>query len=128
MELLKIEGAKHTPYICFDPEKHQLEITGESYPENTSEFFGRIFDWLNEYLAGINDETVTVNVKLYYFNSSSSKILMDFFTILDDAAADGKNIVANWFYEADLEEGLEYGEDFQEDIESMKFNLIEIEE
>jgi hypothetical protein len=64
-------------------------------------------------------------MELIYFNSSSSKVLMDFCDVLEEAANSGKNVTVNWIYEEDDEDALEFGEEFQEELESVKFNLVE---
>lgn len=126
MENLIIEETKFSPSIVFDGEKHSLSITGKSYPENTSVFYAPVFSWLEDYIAKLDDnQEVGVNIELIYFNSSSSKVLLDFFDILDEAAEDGKSIAVNWIYEEDDEDSLEFGEEFKEDYESLTFNLVE---
>ncbi|MBF0232976.1 MAG: DUF1987 domain-containing protein [Desulfamplus sp.] len=124
MDALKIEPAKTWPAVFFDANHHKLDIRGESYPENTSDFYRPVFEWLEAYLDNFPDTPVTVNVDLIYFNSSSSKILMDFLFKLDQAAEKGKPVTVNWFYEEDTEESLEYGEEFQEDVEHLIFQLL----
>ncbi len=125
MENLKIEPTKYTPEIFFDCENHVLEIKGKSYPENTSAFYRPVFEWLEKYVEMEEVEKITVNLELVYFNSSSSKILMDFFDVLEDAAEDDKDVTVNWIFEAEDEDLLEFGEEFQQDFESLNFNLIE---
>jgi len=125
MEKLVIEATKYTPEVNFDCEKHLLEIKGKSYPENTSVFYKPVFEWLEKYLQQAGDEEISVNMELIYFNSSSSKILMDFCDVLDAAAGNGKTITVNWIYEQDDEDALEFGEEFQEELESVSFNLVE---
>lgn len=127
MENLTVEGTKYTPSINFDYSTGILEIRGESYPENTTEFYSPVFEWVKQYLDQLGDGTATINIKLIYFNSSSSKILLDFFDMLDEEGDNGKKIVINWFYEEDDEDNQEYGEEFQEDLENVTFNLIQEE-
>jgi hypothetical protein len=125
MENLYIEATKSSPEIDFNQENNTLSIKGESYPENTSQFYEGVFEWLDEYLENIDEQEVTVNMELIYFNSSSSKVLMDIFDILEEASEDGKNVAVNWIYDEDNDAALEYGEEFAEDMESLTFNLIE---
>jgi len=126
METLQINATKCTPSVMFNPIDHVLEIKGESYPENTSAFYEPIFEWLDSYLAQSHDNKITVNIEIIYFNSSSSKVLMDFFDILDQAADNGKNIEVNWLYDEDNDMSLEYGEEFKEDLETLTFNLVKL--
>lgn len=125
MENLNIEAGKYTPKIFFDAQNHLLEIKGVSYPENTSVFYDPVFSWLEQYLKkfGKHQKTI-VNVELNYFNSSSSKVIMDFIDLLEEAASEGAEITVNWLYDEDIEEALEFGEEFGEESEFVKFNLL----
>lgn len=125
MDNLVIEGTKYTPYISLNAETNVLELKGETYPENTAEFYSPVFDWLEEYLAQLGGEEVTVNMEIIYFNSSSSKVLMDLFDRFEDAVKEGKKISINWIYDREDESALEYGEEFQEDLDTLKLNLVE---
>ncbi len=127
MENLHIEATKSSPEIHLDREQHLLELRGESYPENTAEFYGPVFAWVEEYLEHAEDQDITVKMEIIYFNSSSSKVLMDFFDLLDDAVSEGKKIIVNWIYDEENESALEAGEEFQEDLESLTFNLVQKE-
>jgi hypothetical protein len=126
MENLAIEATKQTPKVSFDAENHVLEFQGESYPENMAVFAVPIFTWLEKYLEQLGDQTFTVNIELTYFNSSSSKILLDLFDKLEEEVENnGKDIIVNWIYDADDDGIEEYGEEFQEDLESLTFNLVQ---
>ncbi|MCP4756801.1 MAG: DUF1987 domain-containing protein [Proteobacteria bacterium] len=125
MDNLTIKATKYTPEILFDAENDVLEIRGETYPENTAEFYSPIFGWLDEYLERIQDQDITVNLEINYFNSSSSKVLMDMFDKFEAAVKSGRTINLNWIYDKDNESALEYGEEFQEDLEILKLNLVQ---
>ncbi|QTA91513.1 DUF1987 domain-containing protein [Desulfonema magnum] len=126
MENLKIGATKYTPEISFDCEKNILDIIGESYPENIAEFYAPVFKWLEQYIEQLkNDQNVTINMELIYFNSSSSKVLLDFLDILEQAVKNGKHIAVNWIYEEEDEDTLEFGEEFQEDFEILDINLVQ---
>lgn len=124
MAILTIQATKSLPYVNFDDTTHHLEIRGESYPENVAEFYMPIFTWLDAYLGCLDHNTVTLDVKIAYFNSSSSKVLMDMFDKLEMAAAAGNTVIINWYYHEADDMLLEYGEEFKEDIQSATFNLI----
>jgi len=126
MNNLEISKTKTTPEINFKNSTNELTIKGESYPENTSEFYAPVFEWLENYLDEITNQPVIVNIELVYFNSSSSKVLMDLFDMLEENVEEGKNITVNWLYDEENEMAVEYGEDFMEDLESLPFNLVKI--
>lgn len=123
MQELRIDPTKSSPRVHFDPVRHVLEITGESYPENAAKFYAPVFEWLGLYLAGLGDQAVTVNLNISYFNSSSSKALMNLFDLLDEACRNGRRIEVNWRYDEDNETALECGEEFKEDVSDLPFNL-----
>ncbi len=125
MQNLNIPATKSSPEINFDAQTNILSIVGESYPENTTLFYESVFTWLDEFIENLETQEVAFNIELVYFNSSSSKVLMDLFDILEEASEDDKNIVVNWIYEEENEASLEYGEEFAEDMESLTFNLVE---
>jgi len=124
MELFNIEATKHTPEIVLNPESGVMQISGKSYPENTFEFYKPMMDWFEEYFkSGAKDVTV-INIEITYFNSSSSKLLFDFFDLLD-AQKEHHSIEINWIYDVENESAEEAGEDFIEDFEDLNINLVE---
>lgn len=127
MEKLEIKATKYTPEILFDCEANQLSICGKSYPENTAEFYAPVFKWLETYLEQLEDQAVRVDMEIHYLNSSSSKVLLDFFDLLEDATEDGKHIEINWIYEENDEDSREFGREFQEDFDTLNLNLIQKE-
>jgi hypothetical protein len=124
MEAFVREQTKSTPWIRLDPQEHILEIKGESYPENSASFYSPMLEWLENYLKELDGAQVRVEMELIYFNSSSSKVLMNFFDMLEDAARRGVDAVVNWRYHEDNDTALECGEEFQEDMEYVKFHLV----
>jgi len=119
MENLQITQTKSSPEINFNTETNIHEISGESYPENTAQFYDPILDWINEYLKLEHTETIIFNIELIYFNSSSSKILLDIFDMLDNSG--NNNITINWIHDEEDEAMEEYGEEFEEEIEHINF-------
>ncbi|MCP4113483.1 MAG: DUF1987 domain-containing protein [Desulfobacteraceae bacterium] len=125
MENLIIKETKYTPLIMFDSEKHTLEINGGSYPENTSDFYNPVFEWLEKYLSQLPDnQTFTFNIRIIYFNSSSLKALMNIFNMLEKSAENRTNVIINWYYDKDNDIVFEHGEEFMEDSELITFNLV----
>lgn len=129
MNNLDIPATSQTPVVCFNEETQSLSIIGECYPENISKFSSPIFSWLNNYLEHLEEQVVfTVNIELIYFNSSSSKMLLDLFDRLEtEVSEQQKKIVVNWVYDPENESALEYGEEFKEDLSDLTFNLVEKE-
>jgi len=126
METISIEGTPKTPTINFDMEKGFLEIKGRSIPENSIEFYKPLVDWLDKYASKPKTST-NVNIQLEYFNTSSSKCILDVFKKLEFIHKNGSEIVINWYYEEDDEDMLEAGEDYQAII-NVPFKMVEVQE
>ncbi|EAY29349.1 DUF1987 domain-containing protein [Microscilla marina] len=125
MENLYIKGQRgiyFTPTVKLDAEASICEISGESYLEDTVDFYDPIIKWLNAY----NEEsykTLTFNFKLTYFNTSSSKAILNILKSLKKFKEKGGEIVINWYYPDDDYDILAEAEDFMEDSK-LSFNLI----
>lgn len=128
MDNLVREATKSSPYIRFDAGTGLLEIKGKSYPENAAKFYAPVLEWLNEYLNSVAKETIHVNLDIVYFNSSSSKVLLNMFDILDNAAKNGRKITINWHYLRENDTARECGEEFMEELEAVTFNMVEVTE
>ena len=126
MDPIKIEGTRKTPDIYFDSNKGIVEIEGRSIPENSIEFYKPLVDWLDGY-ADTPASKTEVNIKLEYFNTSSSKCILDVFKKLETIYKNSSEVVINWYYEEDDEDMLEAGEDYQS-ILKIPFKMIEMEE
>lgn len=126
MDSIIIEGTPKTPTVNFDATKGIVEIKGRSIPENAIEFYKPLVDWLDSYAGSPQSET-KVNIQLEYFNTSSSKCILDVFKKLENVYKKDNNVVINWYYEEDDEDMLEAGEDYQS-ILKIPFKMIELEE
>ena len=126
MESISIEGTAKTPTVEFNAEQGVVEIKGRSIPENSIEFYKPLVDWLDSYAASPKENT-EVNIQLEYFNTSSSKCILDVFKKLEVIHKDGHQVTINWFFEEDDEDMLEAGEDYQSIIK-IPFKMIETEE
>ncbi|MBQ3655447.1 MAG: DUF1987 domain-containing protein [Bacteroidales bacterium] len=127
MDSINIEGTPKTPEVSFDAKTGQIEIKGRSIPENSIEFYKPLVDWLDKY-ADIAQGVVNVVIQLEYFNTSSSKCILDVFKKLENMHNKNKTeVVINWYYEEDDEDMLEAGEDYQS-ILKIPFKMVEIAE
>lgn len=126
MKPIEIEGTSKTPTVSLNPEKGFVEIKGRSIPENSVEFYKPLVDWLEDYKKSPAPKT-TVNIQLEYFNTSSSKCILDVFKKLEDINKGDAEVLINWYYEEDDEDMLEAGEDY-ESIIRVPFKMIEVAE
>ncbi len=127
MDNFTLEGSPKTPVVNLNATSGVLELKGRSIPENSIEFYKPIYDWVDNYMQVAKPET-TVNIVLEYFNTSSSKCILDFFKKLENLNNSGKTkVTINWHYEEDDEDMLEAGEDYQAII-SVPFKMVVVEE
>lgn len=111
---LNIPRTGTTPEIRWDPATAVLSIKGESYPENSFDFFAPVLQWLSTSLAGLPGLRVEVGVS--YMNSSSIKCMLDIFDALGDAHANGKKVEVVWDYETDNPRALDLAEEFRSEV------------
>lgn len=126
MEPILYEGTPKTPSVNFDADKGIVEIEGRSIPENSVEFYKPLVDWLEQYKENAQSNTKVI-IKLEYFNTSSSKCLLDVFKKLEAIHKAKNPVEIHWYYEEDDEDMLEAGEDY-ESIIRVPFKMIEIVE
>lgn len=115
MERYFVEATKMTPQIELDSDKKVYSLTGNSRPENPMQFYKPMFDWLNSYFESAT-EKMNFEVKMDYFNTSTSKILLDLFELFEKYA-ESKDIHVIWYYQSDDEEMQEAGEELLDLVE-----------
>jgi len=117
MEIINLEGAEDTPKIILDRTNKIFEISGRSLPEDSAEFYQPVLDWLSEYANDPLSETI-FDFKLEYFNTASSKLILDVLTVLEDI----ENAIVHWYFYEDDEDMEEAGEEFSELVD-VQFEL-----
>ncbi len=119
---LVLDKTQDTPGVILDKNQGLFEFAGTSIPENTKKFFQPVSEWIDEYISQPNNETV-VNFKMIYFNTSSTKSLLDIMIQFKELAKNGKMLIINWYFKADDEDMLEAGEGFSKMVR-FPFNYI----
>ena len=113
MNSLIIEMTDDCPQINFDIESGKMEISGKSLPENVIFFYEPVLEWLNQYIEQPKPLT-EFTFKLTYFNTASSKLILDILMLLEQIKENGKEVIVNWHfpeYDEDMRDaGLEYSE------------------
>ncbi|MGE0636820.1 MAG: DUF1987 domain-containing protein [Bacteroidia bacterium] len=126
MENLHLSPTKTTPLINFNASTGILELTGRSIHENPVVFYEPILQWLHDYTKSPAAHT-TLIVKLEYFNTTSSKCLLDVFKKVKEITLNtGNSITIKWKYSHGDEDIKEAGEDY-ETIIGIPFEFIEEE-
>ncbi|MCK5169986.1 MAG: DUF1987 domain-containing protein [Bacteroidales bacterium] len=121
MKDLIIKDTEKTPSVALST-NGVLKIEGRSIPEDAAKFFKPLLDWTKDFTAN----EIRVDIKLEYFNTSSSKFILEMLRLLENNP-DNNNILVNWFYEEGDLDVLESGQYF-ESIIGIPFKYIEYEE
>ncbi len=121
MEAYIIKATEDTPAITLDKSTGTYSIVGRSLPEDVMTFYKPMLEWLTEFSKSPSSE-MSMNIKLEYFNTASSKILLDILLKLNDIA-EKSTIVIKWHYDKNDEDMLEAGEEYSELVE-IPFTLL----
>ena len=129
MDNLKIKGSHgdfFIPEVDFNAKTGILLLSGESYLEDTAKFYAPVLQWLRDYTDKAYGP-IMLNIKLTYFNTSSSRSILDILYILKEYEDNGGDVNINWFYNGDDYEIEEEVEDYMIDT-GLKINLIVMDE
>ena len=121
MNDLNITSSQSTPGIESDTSAGILRMHGDSYPENSFEFFDPVIQWIEDYLSQ-RSEGLHLELRLVYMNTSSVKAMMDIFDILEEAHGKGRPVSVAWYYDPRNERVLDLADEFREDC-SFPFDI-----
>ena len=124
MQDLYIAPEKDKPEVDFKFSRHHLALRGESFPENALAFYGPIISSLMDYLGATRDQDITVDIELRYFNSSSTKILLNMFRMFDQASSNDNKVFLNWYHDPEDDTVLEFGNDVAQDFITLNYSAI----
>ena len=120
MEKINIEGTEDTPQINIDLEAGVFSLSGRSLPEDVTTFYEPVVKWLDVYTSKSPMECA---IKLEYFNTASSKIILDILMKLEELAKSSNHISIKWYCDKNDEDMYEAGEEFS-DLVDIPFELI----
>jgi len=114
MDSLNIVATQSTPSVIADWDSGVISMAGDSYPENSFEFFDQVFGWIESYLAN-TERPLTLELRIVYMNTSSVKAMMDIFDLFEEQHGKGRQVSVRWLYDARNERVVEMAEEFKED-------------
>lgn len=113
MARYELVGTNEDPAIAFDAQTGILEIAGNSMPENPLAVYAPAMEWLRSYVSSPAQRT-SVRFRLKYYNTSTSKIIINILDLLGEVRRSGHEIEVSWYFtpgDEDLEEaGYEFSE------------------
>ena len=113
MEIVKIIATEDTPNVVLDHENRIFEISGRSLPEDVVVFYQPVMQWLQD-LADKPVENLEFSIKLEYFNTASSKLILDILLKLEDVFQNGCPLKVVWRYLSTDTDMKEAGEEYAE--------------
>ena len=122
MEELIIEGTEDSPQITLDLNANILEISGRSLPEDVNTFYEPTLSWIEEYSKNPLPST-TFNFKLTYFNTASSKVILDILTEFEEMIEEGHQVLVRWHFPDEDEDMQEAGEEYA-DMVDVPFEMV----
>ena len=125
-----IEETEFTPELSFDIETRIFSFKGVSRPEDVFKFYHPAIDWLKELYQDFllhssekyNIPSLKIDFHLTYFNSSSSKMLLQVLEIIKKIQDKGVEIIIDWTYDASDEQMYDDGMDLSETVD-IPFNF-----
>lgn len=126
MDALRIPSTGDTPEVVLDAASGEFEFSGKSLPEDVASFFDPIIEWIDTYGKSANDSSV-FKFKLTYFNTASSKMILDILMKLEELSEAGVTLKVEWHYEEEDEDMEEAGEEYS-DIVEVPFEMVPYED
>lgn len=113
MEALILSPSQSTPSIRFNTDGF-FEISGNSLPEDVIAFYKPVFDWLSQFAEKPTCDNIKMIFKLTYFNSASSKIILELLNLMEQISKHNIAIEVHWLYMEIDEDMLESGREYSE--------------
>jgi SiaC family regulatory phosphoprotein len=117
MNDLHIEKTTTTPAFTARASDGFVELAGDSYPENSAEYYEPMLGWIREFIQ-TEKRPLTVHFRMSYFNTSSSKCLLDALDMLESYHyMTGGAVEVTWWYDAEDDDMLESGRELCEGLD-----------
>ena len=123
LETLNTIATEDTPSIKFDAASGVLELGDRSLPEDATEFYQPVFEWLTTYFNNPASETV-LEIKLEYYNTTSAKQIFKMLTMLEEKEPNHK-VLVRWFFMVGDEDMRFAGERFARLVD-IPFEIMEV--
>lgn len=122
MKVIRIPEAVDSPEVILEKERGRFEFIGKSMPEDPNDFYNPLIEWVLEYVKDPNPNTEFI-FRLDYFNTASSKKILDIILHLKEIMRRKQNVVVKWYYQQNDDDMFDTGETFAE-ISGVPFKII----
>ncbi len=118
------EKSNRMPGVTHDAESRLIIINGEAYPEDVTASFDPIIETLSGILGKPESQPTEIRFELQYFNSGSSRKILEIIRLIADAPA-GHRIA--WVADPEDDEMIDHGNRFSRAVSGLEFTVIEEE-
>jgi hypothetical protein len=115
LEIQGEEGVFFIPKVYFNANSGKCLMEGEAFLENTWEFYEQLLNWLRSYTE--TKRPIIFDFRMSYFNTSSSKGILEMLLLLKEYQDQGNDVQVNWYYQEKDVDILEEAQDFIEDTQ-----------
>jgi hypothetical protein len=122
--LIPADAQGKTPLFDFK-QSGEMKIEGRSILENVHEHYQPAIDWINSLSSPIPKE-INLTIKLEYFNTRSSKMLLNVLKSLEAIhLSDKSKVTVTWLYGEDDRDMFEAGHDYQS-VVKIPFKILNL--
>ena len=118
------EKTNRMPGVSLDAKNHAMLLEGEAYPEDVAAAFEPLIKSISTTLANSGETPMTVKFQLQYFNSGSSRKILEIIKMID-AGDTAHNI--EWLADPEDDEMIDHGNRFSRAVSKAGFTVVEEE-
>ena len=118
------EKTNRMPGVSLDAENHAVLLEGEAYPEDVAAAFEPLIKSISTTLANSGETPMTVKFQLQYFNSGSSRKILEIIKMID--AGDTTHNI-EWLADPEDDEMIDHGNRFSRAVSKAGFTVVEEE-
>ena len=118
------EKTNRMPGVSLDAKNHAMLLEGEAYPEDVAAAFEPLMTSISTTLAESGETPMTVKFQLQYFNSGSSRKILEIIKMID-AGDTAHNI--EWRADPEDDEMIDHGNRFSRAVSKAGFTVVEEE-
>ena len=113
-DVIVVQKTKITPEVKYDNGDNSANVTGESCPENAIAFYRPLMEWVRSRIS--KDRSLLLQFEYTYFNTTTTKQLIELFDMLDAYYRDGYDVFVAWYCPKNDTDMEEVGEELLEDM------------
>ena len=118
------EKTKRMPGLSLDAENNDMLMEGEAYPEDVAAAFEPLMTSISTTLSKSGETPMTVKFQLEYFNSGSSRKILEIIKMID--ASDTVHKI-EWLADPEDDEMIDHGNRFSRAVSKAGFTVVEEE-